>query len=73
MADYFEHGTERELRSSGTLRSLALSKSCVMPQKRAGLSYSLKSRAVLQLRGRTVRGFPSVSRSRLYGVSYLVS
>ena len=41
MADCFEHGTERELRSSGMLRSLALCKGCVTPQKSAVFSYSL--------------------------------
>jgi hypothetical protein len=41
MADCSEHGTDRELRSSGMLRSLAFSKGCVTPQKSAVLSYSL--------------------------------
>jgi hypothetical protein len=72
MADCFEHGTEQELRSSGLLRSLALSKGCVMPQKNAVLSYPLLqpeiTRSVATEGGRTVRGSPSVSRSRLYGI-----
>jgi hypothetical protein len=78
MADCFEQGTERELRSSGMMRSLALSKGCATPQKSAVISYSLlqpeitrsaAAAVVVQLEGILV----CQSLSCMEGVSWLVS
>jgi hypothetical protein len=41
MAECFKQGTERELRSSVTLRNLALCTGCVTSQKNAVVSYLL--------------------------------
>jgi len=41
MTDCFKHGTERELRCSGMLHSLARSKGCVTAQKRTDFIYPL--------------------------------
>jgi hypothetical protein len=46
MADSLEHGTERELHSSVTLRNLALSTGHVTSQKSAVLSYSQLNREI---------------------------